>query len=148
MTLSISNRFQNKLLLLWHGLFSGGFIVAYLSEDAYAMHVFSGYFVLGIVAVRILAGVAAPANSPLALPDPRIALGKGRNPLVPLFAAAMLASIGLAAVSGWMVDLMPSLEDFHEGASEYTPAVIFVHVGYVLLRNYKKHLMKLAAIAP
>lgn len=42
------------ILLVFHAAISGAFLVAYLTgdEDTYGMHVFSGYTVLGAIAVR------------------------------------------------------------------------------------------------
>ncbi|MCK4940240.1 MAG: hypothetical protein KAR80_08050 [Rhodospirillaceae bacterium] len=150
MTLRIPNRIQSQFLLLWHATFSGGFIVAYVSEDIYAMHLFAGYLVLAAVIVRVLAGLLARPKSPLSLPNPMAATriwldkfrsgGKACNPLLAWIAVALLGSIGLAAATGAIADIIPALEDLHEGIAEFTPVVIFVHMGFVLIKPLKKYL--------
>lgn len=133
-------------LVLFHAALSGAFLVAYLTgdEDTYAMHVFAGYTVLAALAARLVAALLAPAGSPLALPRPttsptlawlrrliagdRQAGARGRSPLYPWMAAAMLGFVALVAGSGWIADRLPSIEELHEGAAELTPAVILAHI--------------------
>src|SRR3546814_3678244 len=60
------------LLRLWHAVFAGGFLVAYLTadEDTYAMHQFAGYVVLAALALRLAVGLLTPVGHPLRLPRP------------------------------------------------------------------------------
>ena len=53
-------RWEFRLLRLWHAALAGGFLVAYVTadEDTYAMHVFSGYWVVGAIASRLLLALA------------------------------------------------------------------------------------------
>ena len=151
MNLRIPNRIQSRFLMLWHAIFSGGFIIAYVSEDFYAMHLFAGYLVLAAVAVRVLVGLLARPKSPLSLPNPMTATriwldklrsgGKARNPLLAWIAVALLGIVGLAAATGGVADVFPALEDIHEGVAEFTPVVIFGHIGFVLIKPLKKHLL-------
>lgn len=155
MNLTIPNRIQTKFLMLWHATFSGAFIVAYVGQDFYAVHLFSGYVVLAAIAVRILASLLARPQSPLALPNPMQATrtwlertkvgGKARNPLLAWIAAALLASIGLAAATGAMADLLPMLKNLHEGIAEFTPVVIFAHIAFVAFKPLKAYLLGLAS---
>lgn len=150
MTLHIPNAVQTRFLMVWHATFSGGFIIAYVSQDVYAMHMFAGYLVLGAVAVRLIAGIFARPKSPLSLPNPLAATrlwleklttgGKARNPVYAWLAVALLASIGLAAVSGALADLIPATEDLHEGLAEFTPVVVGAHIGFVAFKPLKKYL--------
>ena len=150
MTLRIPNRIQSKFLMLWHAIFSGGFIIAYVSEDIYAMHLFAGYLVLAAVVIRVVAGLLARPKSPLSLPNPvtatRIWLekftagGKARNPLLAWIAAALLGVVGFAAATGGMADVFPVLNDLHEAVAEFTPVVIFGHMGIVLFKPLKNYL--------
>ncbi len=154
MTIRISNRVQNKILMLWHGVFSGGFVVAYISDDVYAMHVFAGYLVLGAIALRLLGALVASPKSPLALSNPIEAIRawmngivagrKARNPLFSLLSAALLGTIFVAAATGWMADAMHSLKDLHEGAAELTLVVIFAHIGFVAFRHMSRLIAKLS----
>jgi len=145
----ISNRFQMKFLMLWHAVFSGGFIVAYLTDDVYAMHLFSGTVVLGAVLIRVLVSLLAREKSPLALSNPmdatrqwweRISSGaKARNPLHAWMAAALLTTIGLAAATGWLTELLPFTKDLHEAVAEFTLVVLTGHLAVVFFKPAKKY---------
>lgn len=128
------------LLRIWHAVFAGGYLVAYLTadEDTYAMHQFAGYLVLTALVVRLAFGLLAPVGHPLRLPRPslndiRIWLGRrrGRNPLFAWFAVALLAVVGLAAISGAMADYLPPVEDLHEAVAESSLWLIFAHIAFV-----------------
>lgn len=157
MNVTIPNRIQTKFLMLWHATFSGGFIVAYVSQDLYAVHLFAGYVVLIAVIVRLLAGWVARPKSPLALTNPLQATrlwfeklksgSKARNPLLAWIAAAMLLSIGLAALTGAMADLLSVFKHLHEGIAEFTPVVIFAHIWFVAFKPLKAYLRNLPSMA-
>jgi len=129
-----------SILMAWHGLLSGGFLVAYLTGEAsYAMHVFSGLMVLAAIALRLIVGLAAAKGSPLRLP--RLNTGgwgawglapfdfqKMRRAINGAMAVAMLTLISLAALSGWAAHDLGLDDDLHEGLAEATPALIFVHI--------------------
>lgn len=121
-------RWEFTAVRLWHALLAGGFLVAFLTgdEDTYAMHLFSGYLVLAAVAARLLAAGAAPAGSPLKL--------KGlpqRKPVLTWMAVALIALVGVVAATGAVADVVPLVEDLHEGISEASPWVIGAHVALV-----------------
>ena len=149
----ISNRFQTQFLKIWHAVFSGGFIVAYVTADVYAMHLFSGTVVLGAVAIRVLVGLLARDKSPLALTNPmdatrlwweRVSSGaKARNPIHAWLAAALLGTIGLATATGWLTELLPFTKDLHEGVAEFTLMVITSHLALVFFKPAKKYVMGL-----
>lgn len=135
------SRLELSFLRFWHAALAGGYLVAYLTgdEDTYAMHLFSGYVVLGVVALRLAIGILAPVGSPLRLPRPSVAaltawLGgaKGmRNPLFAWIGAIVLAAVGLAAASGALADVILALEDPHEAIAEASLWVIGGHVAFV-----------------
>lgn len=134
-------RYAFPLLHLWHAVLAGGFLVAYLTadEDTYAMHLFAGYVVLAAIAVRILAGVFAPAGNVWRLPRPSIggtlawfARRRGRNPFFVWFAVALLGSVGLAAATGAVADFVTRVEDLHEGISEVSLWIIVGHIVFIL----------------
>ena len=132
MAAPLSSRLHHILLKLWHAWVAGGFLVAYVTadEDTYAMHLFAGYAVLAAIIIRVLAGMVAPAASPLRLPRPSLAAfatRKGRPPLFAWLAAALLASIGLAAASGALADGVPWLEHPHEAMAQASLWVIGGH---------------------
>lgn len=130
----IPAKVQFTLLRFWHAWLAGGFAVAWATadEDTYAMHQFSGYAVLAAIAVRLLVGLLAAKGSPWRLPRPRLKwTGRGRNPLLAWFAAALLGSVGLAAVMGALADGITWLEDPHEALSTLALWVIVGHVAFV-----------------
>lgn len=146
----MSPKLQHHLLKLWHAWIAGGYLVAYVTadEDTYDMHLFAGYAVLAAIAVRLLAGLIAPSTSPWRLPRPGfrsslawLAARKGRNPLFAWFAAALLAIIGLAALSGAFADGAAWLEDPHEAVSEASLWVIFGHIAFVTFMYGGKRLL-------
>lgn len=128
----MSPKTHHALLKLWHAWVAGGFLVAYVTadEDTYSMHLFAGYAVLAAIAARLLAGLLAPANSPLRLPNPLSAITR-RNPLFAWFAAALLVSVGLAAATGALADGAVWLEKPHEAVAEASLWVIFAHLGFI-----------------
>ncbi|MDP1908306.1 MAG: cytochrome b/b6 domain-containing protein [Hyphomicrobium sp.] len=135
-----SARVQHALLKGWHAWLAGSFLVAYVTadENTYAMHQFAGYAVLVAIVARLAGGLLAPAGSPLRLP--RVDLKatrawlssrKGRHPLFAWFAAALLAVVGLAALSGAVADGAAWMEHLHEAISEASLWVIFGHIAFV-----------------
>lgn len=146
----ISAKLQHSALKVWHAWVAGSFLVAYLTadEDTYAMHLFAGYAVLAAIVVRLLVGIAAPASSPWRLPRPDFkatlawfATPKGRHPLFAWFAIALLASIGLGAISGVLADGATWMEDPHEAVAEASLWVIFAHIAFVIFIYGGKRLL-------
>jgi cytochrome b len=138
-----------SLLRGWHAALSGAFLVAYLSgdEDTYAMHQVAGYLVLAAILVRLVAGVVAPAGSPLRLPRPDPAPLRNRlsarggaarpwpmRPLLALMAIVLLVGIGVAAGSGAVADAVPSVEAVHEALGELALWIVLAHVAVVAAR--------------
>ncbi|MCR6631854.1 MAG: DUF1924 domain-containing protein [Magnetospirillum sp.] len=117
-------RLEFVLVRLWHAALVGGFVVAYATgdEDTYAMHLFAGWLVVALVALRLLAGGLAPANSPLKLRRPN------RSRLLALGIAAALAGVGIAALTGVAADALPFFEHLHEGLAEVSLWVALAHV--------------------
>lgn len=114
---------------LWHAALVGGFAVAYLTgdEDTYAMHLFSGWLVVALVVLRLLAGLVAPVNSPLKLVRP------ARPRFFTWGILAALGMVGVAVVSGVGADVMPWLEDLHEGLAEMSLWLVLAHVAAALV---------------
>lgn len=123
------SRLEFTLVRLWHAALVGGFAVAYVTgdEDTYAMHLFAGWLVVGLVALRLAGGMVAPANSPLKLARPN------RPRFFTWGILAALALVGVAAVSGVGADLLPWLEDLHEGLAEMSLWLALAHVAAALV---------------
>ncbi len=143
-----------SILFGWHALFSGAFVVAYLSgdEDTYAMHQFAGYLLLAALVIRLIAAMVAPLGSPLRLRRPDLASLKGwattalenvrtmsdrlpalpRAPVFAAMAALLLAVIGSTAVSGAVADFIPPMEGLHEALGEFALWIVLGHVAIVL----------------
>jgi cytochrome b len=135
------------ILYGWHAIVSGAFIVAYLSgdEETYGMHQFSGYLLLAALCLRALAALLAPQGSPLRLRRPEfaplIAWGKTllarpeplpRRPLFASIAAALLAGLAAAAVTGAIADFVPFIEHVHEGLAEFALWIVLGHIAFVV----------------
>lgn len=134
------------LLLVWHGLFAGSYVIAYLTaEGSEAVHLFSGYAVLGLLGFRLLAASVAGAKSPWGLPWAAAAIWKpflrklsagdlsvlrNRTPLAPLSGLAILVTMILAGLSGLAADFW-DWEDLHDGIAEASLAVVLVHAALV-----------------
>ena len=136
----VLRRHAFTLLRLWHAVFAGGFLVAYLTadDDTYAMHQFAGYVVLAALVLRLLAGLLAPVGHPLRLPRPLLAdlrtwlaRRRGRSPLFAWFAVALLAVVGTVAASGAVADYLPPVEHLHEAVAEASLWLIFAHIAFV-----------------
>ncbi|EME71692.1 hypothetical protein H261_02131 [Paramagnetospirillum caucaseum] len=130
----MSARWEFRLLRLWHAALAGGFLVAYVTadEDTYAMHVFSGYWVVAAILLRLLLALAGSGGGPLALPKPRLTwIRPGRNPLFAWMAVLLLAGMAVAGVSGIAADFIPFVEDLHEGLAEASLWLVLAHAAVI-----------------
>lgn len=134
------SRLPLTLLKAWHAVLAGAFLVAYATadENSYAMHQFAGYAVLAAIAVRLLAGLAAPAGGPWRLPRPSLSASlawlkarQGRHPLFAWFAAVLLVVVGAAAAFGAAADWLSWMEHPHEAIAEASLWFIAGHVAFV-----------------
>jgi cytochrome b len=145
------------LLLFWHGLFVGAYTVAYLTaEGAPALHEFSGYAALALLAVRLIIARLAGQRAPWALPLPRAAQWKnfarqllsgrlgvlrGRTPFAPLSGLLILGVMVLVSLSGLAADWW-KWEDLHDGLAEGSLALVLIHIAIV---SFAPLLRRLAA---
>jgi hypothetical protein len=96
------------------------------------MHVFSGYWVVGAIGLRLLLALAGSATGPLALPKPRLAwVRPGRNPLFAWMAALLMGGMAVAGLSGIIADFVPFLEDLHEGLAEGSLWLVLAHAAII-----------------
>ena len=134
-------------LLAFHATLSGAFLVSWLTgdEDTYGMHQFAGYTVLAALAVRLAVAWLAPSG-PLRLPRPsagaaadwlaRLLAGdprarSQRSPLLAWMAAALLAVVGGAALTGAVADFATPVERLHEAVADWSLAVVLGHLALV-----------------
>lgn len=117
------------LVRLWHAALVGGFVVAYVTgdEDTYAMHLFSGWLTVALVALRLLAAWLAPANSPLRLHRPN------RSMLLTWSVYGALGAAAVAAFTGVIADALPKAEHLHKGLGEFSIWVALAHVAVAVL---------------
>lgn len=148
-----------NLLLFWHGLFAGSYIVAFATGDeAMGAHIAAGWFVIGLGAFRLFAALLAPEKSPWSLPWPNAALFKafvrnlkepnaslfaGRNLMIVLSGLAVLMAAVVASLSGYL----PS-EDAHEAVANLSLAVVLAHAGLILLAQGLKKIRSAPSLAP
>ncbi|MBF0269090.1 MAG: hypothetical protein HQL44_10915 [Alphaproteobacteria bacterium] len=148
-----------NLLLFWHGLFAGSYIVAFLTgDDAMGMHIASGWFVIGLGAWRLLIALLAPERSPWSLPWPNAVLIKafrrqlldldpqalqGRNLLIVASGLIVLMGAVLASLSGYL----PS-DDLHEGFANLSLAFVLGHVALILISQAFKKVKAASSPAP
>ncbi len=134
------------LLLVWHGLFAGSYIVAYVtSEGAHGLHRFAGYGLLALLTLRLLAAALAREKSVWALPWARLSMWRnfgarlwrdgsaalgGRTPFTPLSGLLLLAILVPLALSGLTADWW-RWDDLHEGLAEASLALVLGHVAVV-----------------
>ncbi|VWC80934.1 cytochrome B561 [Burkholderia contaminans] len=131
--------------------FAGAWLTAE-SERWRLMHVAFGYTMLGLVAFRVVWGVAGTRHarfssfvrSPAAVFRYVLSLAKGRpehhvghNPAGAVAIVAMLAMTVVTGLTGWMAYTGngESVGDLHEGAANVMLALVVVHVAAVLVSS-------------
>jgi cytochrome b len=133
-------RWEFLALRLWHAVLAGGFVVAYVTadEDTYSMHLFSGYWVIATLALRLVMALVGSDKGPLRLPRPSLAAirdklaGKpGRNPLFAWMAGLLLPALALGGLSGIIADALPAAEDLHEGLAEAGLWLVLAHAAII-----------------
>ncbi|MGE5162301.1 MAG: cytochrome b/b6 domain-containing protein [Betaproteobacteria bacterium] len=141
---------------VFHWLLAATFAGAYLTSESERLrdvHMLLGYSAAGLVAFRVLWGLVGTRYarftslplSPRAVLDylkslltlsPRHYLG--HNPAGSWAILGMLALIAGTALTGWAnaIELGPEwMEDVHEALANATLALIFVHVGAVIVSS-------------
>jgi cytochrome b561 len=133
-------RWEFLALRLWHAALAGGFVVAYVTadEDTYSMHVFSGYWVITALVLRLVMALAGSDKGPLRLPRPSLAAIRdklagrpGRNPLFAWMAGLLLPALALGGLSGVIADVLPAAEDLHEGLAEAGLWLVLAHAAII-----------------
>lgn len=130
-------------LMIWHGVFSGGFFVAMLTgKGAYDAHVFAGVVVIFAIGIRLLVGTVFPGTHVLSFPVPDpTTLIKGahgvRRFISHTMGLVMLAMCAAAALTGWY---SRTDADLHGAISYLALALIGGHVVLVILMQGWKRL--------
>lgn len=147
-------RVWDPLVRLLHWSLAVAFFVAWFTEDWARLHEAAGYVVLGLVAVRLVWGVAGPHQARFMsfVRGPRAALGYlrdlgagrarrylGHNPAGGLMVVALLVMLTVTGVTGWLaLDAGRGrgwLEELHEVAANVTLLLVGLHVLGVLLSS-------------
>lgn len=120
-----------SILMGWHALVSGAFIVAAVTDDdAYAVHEFAGLTIFFLLGLRVIIAMIARDGSPLQLPG--VKPPKGAPPGVVVkrlihgaLGASMLIVLLGAVLSGYVS------EDLHEGLGGLAIGLVVVHLAVV-----------------
>ena len=124
MNITISAGWRRVLVLVWHLLAVGGFLIAYLSTDEGELaevHAIAGYVVIGAVMLHLA----------LALAQRRFRMPKSKIHLAHILVVVVLAVVVMAsALSGFPALAGVSL---HEMLSYIAAALVTAHVAVVLL---------------
>ncbi|MBF0168867.1 MAG: hypothetical protein HQL45_14685 [Alphaproteobacteria bacterium] len=142
-----------NLLLFWHGLFAGAYIVAFASgdDDFMGMHIAAGWMLIGLGFIRLLVAVFMPETSPWSLPWPNpalikafrrhwealdaVALFQGRNLMIVMSGLVVLTVSVLASFSGYLPG-----DDLHEGIANFSLMAVLAHGALILISQGMKKL--------
>jgi predicted lipoprotein len=72
---------------------------------------------------------------------------RARSPLYAWMAVAMLAFTAVVALSGWVADRIPTVEELHEAAAELTPAIVIAHITAATVLHWLRRLATSPAAA-
>lgn len=141
-----------------HWLLVGTVLAAWLTRHAPGKwHEWLGYGSLAIVAIRIVWGFVGPMRARFAdfVRSPRATLRYaremaaareprhlGHNPLGGWMVVALLTTVSLVGFTGWLYTTdrfwgVEWVEGLHDGLSNVLWALVFLHVGGVLLASYR-----------
>jgi len=148
-------RVWDPLVRLFHWSLVASFTIAWLSEDAKALHQGAGYVVLALVAVRMIWGFVGSRHARFRdfVPRPQGLLAYlrglrgghprrylGHNPAGGAMIVLMLAMLILTGGSGWLMTTdafwgIVWLKELHETAANLTVVLVFAHVAGVVFSS-------------
>lgn len=128
------------------------FTIAFATGDEWeTVHVLAGEVLLGVVAVRSIWGIIGTryarftdfVRGPAAVRDYLGSIVRGRpnhyvghNPAGGIMIVALLLMLVVTGISGLLADAPGSgefFEELHEGAANFTLALVFIHIAGVVL---------------
>ncbi len=149
------------LLLFWHGLFAGTYIVAFITgdDDFMGMHIAAGWMLIGLGFIRLLIATVMPETSPWSLPWPNTALIKsfkrhwgsldapalfqGRTLPIVVSGLVVLTVSVLASFSGYLPG-----DDLHEGVANLSLMAVLAHGALILISQGLKKIRSAPSGAP
>lgn len=151
-------RVWSPAVRLFHWCLVGSFAIAWLSADEIKdLHEWAGYAVAALVAFRVAMGIAGSGYARFGqfVRGPRstlayagdVASGRearylGHNPLGGVMVVALLASLALLALTGWLQTTdaywgVEWVEEMHELLANAMLALVLLHVGGVVLASLR-----------
>lgn len=151
-------RVWDPAVRLFHWSLVAAFAFAWLSGDVWDRpHEIAGYFILGLVAFRLLWGLIGPHYARFAqfIRPPHIVLGYlrtvltgrerrylGHNPAGGVMVAALLTMIAVTCLAGWMMTLdmfwgVEWVEELHEITANSMLFLIALHVAGVIVTGVR-----------
>jgi len=153
------------LTRIFHWSLVGAFATAWITEDHYKdLHELAGYTVLGLIAFRVIYGFVGAKHSRFSdfVVSPATVINYlknllagrhqshlGHNPVAGYMVIALLASVTLAALTGWMMEFdmfwgYKWVEMLHEAMASLALGLVFVHVAGVIVMSFveKQNLAK------
>lgn len=131
------------------------FAVAWLTEDAQALHQTAGYLIVALVALRVVWGFVGSRHARFGdfvrSPGKTLAYARnlmrgkaprvlGHNPLAAMMIVTLLLMLTATGASGWLMTVEPYrsaewIEDVHESLASLTLAFVGVHVLAVVVMS-------------
>lgn len=149
-------RVWDPLVRIFHWSLVGLFAFAFLTGDEWQQpHELAGYGIAGLIAVRLIWGVIGSRHARFSnfVYGPSTVAGYvvdtvrmkarrylGHNPAGGLMVIALLLTVALISLSGWMMTLdaywgLEWVEDLHEASAFAALGLIGLHIGGVLVAS-------------
>lgn len=153
-----TTRVWDVFIRVFHWSLAASFFVAWFSGDDWkTLHLWAGYAVAALIAIRLVWGVVGPPHarfshfvkSPLAVAGylTDVVAGRevrhlGHNPAGGLMIVALLATLVGLCVSGWLMTTdafwgSEVMESIHETLANAALFLVFLHVAGVLWTSYR-----------
>ncbi len=151
-------RVWDPFVRIFHWTVVGGCVLAYFTEDWRSVHKLVGYLVLTMVVLRVVWGFLGPRHARFAdfVKGPREVLAYvrrllrgeeerslGHNPLGGLMVVALLTTLLVIGVSGWMMTLdmfwgEDWVENLHASAVDVLIGLVALHVAGVVFTSLRE----------